>query len=228
MRRRTWQWSGRLARIRSPPPLTAGVGQTTGVCHRSDVVRRTPSRLLALVAVLLLAAPLATTAQPATQVARIGCLWSGSASAFSSRLQALREGLRDLGYRENQTVALECRFADGEFNRLPALAVEVVNLKPDVIVSAAPTRGRYRDQQIWRRGQDADSGRRAFYTARTVCRRRARDRHPTDQRGAVNTNRMTDNPPGGDWSVRRPGSSAAKVRDGGRAPSCPFEASPGG
>src|SRR6266852_3207798 len=62
---------------------------------------------------------------------------------------------------------------------------------------AAPTRGRYRDQQIWRRGQDADSGRRAFYTARTVCRRRARDRHPTDQRGAVNTNRMTDNPPGG-------------------------------
>ncbi len=86
--------------------------------------------------VVLLAAPLTTSAQPAAKVARIGCLWSGSAAAFSSRLQALREGLRELGYRERQTVALECRFADGELNRLPALAVEVVNLKPDVIVTA--------------------------------------------------------------------------------------------
>ena len=85
----------------------------------------------------ILATPLASEAQPSGEkVARIGCLWSGSASAFSSRLQAFREGLRELGYRERQTVALECRFADGDFNRLPALAVEVVNLKPDVIVTA--------------------------------------------------------------------------------------------
>jgi putative ABC transport system substrate-binding protein len=86
--------------------------------------------------VVALSAPMAIEAQKAGKVPRIGCLWSGSASAFSSRLQALREGLRELGYRESQTVALECRFADGKFNRLPALAVEVVNLKPDVIVTA--------------------------------------------------------------------------------------------
>jgi ABC-type uncharacterized transport system substrate-binding protein len=63
-------------------------------------------------------------------------LWSGSASSFSSRLHAFREGLRKLGYREGQTVALECRFADGKFDRLPDVAAEVVNLKPDVIVTA--------------------------------------------------------------------------------------------
>jgi putative ABC transport system substrate-binding protein len=87
-------------------------------------------------AVLVLDAPPATTAQPATKFARIGCLWSGSAAAFSSRLQAFREGLHELGYREGQTVAVECRFADGQFNRLPALALEVVRLRPDVIVTA--------------------------------------------------------------------------------------------
>ena len=117
-------------------PLSVALGRRRTSCHQSDVVRRTPIRLLALAAVLLLAAPLATIAQPATKFARIGCLWSGSASAFSSRLQALREGLAELGYREKQTVALECRFADGAFHRLPALAVEIVNLKPDVIVTA--------------------------------------------------------------------------------------------
>jgi putative tryptophan/tyrosine transport system substrate-binding protein len=92
--------------------------------------------LAVVLAVTLVLAPLAAEAQSAAKVARIGCLWSGSASAFSSRLQALQEGLRELGYRDRQAVALECRFADGKFNRLPALAVEVVNLKPDVIVTA--------------------------------------------------------------------------------------------
>jgi putative tryptophan/tyrosine transport system substrate-binding protein len=74
----------------------------------------------------ILVGPLGVEAQPPTKVARIGCLWSGSASAFSSRLQAFREGLRELGYREGQTVALECRFADGRVDRLPALAARGV------------------------------------------------------------------------------------------------------
>jgi putative tryptophan/tyrosine transport system substrate-binding protein len=92
--------------------------------------------LAVVLTVGIFAAPLGANAQPPTKVARIGCLWSGSASAFSSRLQTFRESLRELGYREGQTVALECRFADGKFDRLPALAAEVVNLKPDVIVTA--------------------------------------------------------------------------------------------
>jgi len=91
--------------------------------------------LAVVLTVSLILAPVAE-AQPPTKVARIGCLWSGSASAFSSRLQAFREGLRELGYREEQTVALECRFAEGKFDRLPALAAQVVSLKPDVIVTA--------------------------------------------------------------------------------------------
>ena len=88
----------------------------------------------ALVAVIL--GPLAASAQLPTKVSRIGCLWAGSASAFSSRLHAFREGLRQLGYREGQTVALECRFAEGKFDRLPGLAAEVVDLKPNVILTA--------------------------------------------------------------------------------------------
>jgi putative ABC transport system substrate-binding protein len=52
------------------------------------------------------------------------------------RLHALREGLRGLGHVDEQTVALECRFADGRYERLPSLAAELVNRKVAVIVTA--------------------------------------------------------------------------------------------
>jgi ABC-type uncharacterized transport system substrate-binding protein len=84
----------------------------------------------------LLVAPLTVDGQQPAKVSRIGCLWSGTAAASASRLHALREGLRGLGYVEEQTVALECRFADGRFERLPSLAAELVNRKVDIIVTA--------------------------------------------------------------------------------------------
>ena len=65
----------------------------------------------------LLAAPLAAFGQAKPR--RIGFLGSGSASAVSKPLQALREGLRELGYVEGRNIAIEYRWGDGKFERLP-------------------------------------------------------------------------------------------------------------
>ena len=82
----------------------------------------------------LLAAPLAAEAQPAAKVARIGFL-STSLAANPHLTDAFGQGLRDLGYVEGRTVVIEYRDAEGNLERLPALAAELVALKVDVIVS---------------------------------------------------------------------------------------------
>jgi putative ABC transport system substrate-binding protein len=71
-------------------------------------------------------------------VSRIGFLSPRSASD-AGRLAAFRQGLRELGYVEGQNIAIESRWAEGEYDRLPGLAAELVRLKVDVIVTyAAP------------------------------------------------------------------------------------------
>jgi len=89
----------------------------------------------------LLAAPIAAEAQQAAKVYRIAFLGSGSASAHDFRMEALRGGLRDLGYLEGKNIATEYRWAEGRFARLPDLAAELVRLKVDIIVTGgtAPT-----------------------------------------------------------------------------------------
>ena len=84
-----------------------------------------------------IAAPLASFAQqrPA-KVPRIGFLAATSASASASWVEALRAGLRDLGYVEGKNIAIEYRWADGKYERLPGLAAELVQLNVDVIVAA--------------------------------------------------------------------------------------------
>ncbi len=85
---------------------------------------------------VLLAAPLAAEAQ-AGKVARVGFLASQSVTAES--LEALRKGLRELGWTEGQNLPLEVRSPEGDPGRLPALAAELVRLPVDVLVaSAAP------------------------------------------------------------------------------------------
>ena len=54
------------------------------------------------------------------------------------RTQALRQGLRELGYAEHKTVTIEFRFAEGKLDHVAALAAELVHLKPDVIVTSGP------------------------------------------------------------------------------------------
>jgi putative tryptophan/tyrosine transport system substrate-binding protein len=79
----------------------------------------------------MLAAPLAAQAQPARKIPRIGVL--SPASPPHPSIDAFRQGLRDLGYVEGQTVLLEYRYAAWQLDRLPALAAELVQLTPDVI-----------------------------------------------------------------------------------------------
>ena len=96
----------------------------------------TRRRIVLALGVGALAAPLASVAQrqPA-KVARIAFLAADSASASASRVEALRAGLRDLGYVEGKNIVIEYRWAEAKYERLPALAAELVQLKVDVIVA---------------------------------------------------------------------------------------------
>jgi putative ABC transport system substrate-binding protein len=94
------------------------------------------------VSLSILAVPLAVGAQPPAKIPRIGVLAAGIPTTYISRYEAFRQGLRDLGYVEGQTIAIEYRYAEGNFERLPDLAAELVGLKVDLIVaSSAPETG---------------------------------------------------------------------------------------
>src|SRR5712691_812921 len=83
----------------------------------------------------LLAMPLATDAQQATTVHRIGRLLSGSSASDRHLVEAFQQGLRDLGYVEGQNLVIEWRWAEGSQERLPDLAAELVRLQVEVIVA---------------------------------------------------------------------------------------------
>jgi putative ABC transport system substrate-binding protein len=87
--------------------------------------------------VSLLVAPLAAQAQHVGKVWRLGFLGATSLSGYSGQVAAFREGLRDLGYIEGKNLAVDFRWAEGQYARLPELAVELVRLKPDVLVTHA-------------------------------------------------------------------------------------------
>ena len=92
--------------------------------------------VLALVAGAL-AAPLASIAQQPTKIPRIGFLHPAPPGGVPGlRLEAFRDALHELGYVEGKNVQLEVRWGNGEFDRLPALAAELVQLKVDIIVAA--------------------------------------------------------------------------------------------
>jgi putative ABC transport system substrate-binding protein len=75
------------------------------------------------------------TAQQPTKVPRIGFLLATSPSAISARVEAFRQGLRELGYVEGKNIVIEWRYAEGKLDRLLALAAELVRLKVDIIVT---------------------------------------------------------------------------------------------
>src|SRR5262249_54260823 len=85
---------------------------------------------------VILAAPLAAEAQTRPRLWRIGYLGDGSpASRASINLDPFREGLRELGYIEGQTVVIEVRWSNGKNERLASLAADLVREKVDVIVT---------------------------------------------------------------------------------------------
>src|SRR4051794_14906510 len=80
--------------------------------------------------------PLAVRAQqPAGRVYRMGYLVTASQEQMIHLTKAFEEGLRSLGYRIGENVVIEYRYANGEMERLPALAADLVRLGVDVIVT---------------------------------------------------------------------------------------------
>jgi putative ABC transport system substrate-binding protein len=77
--------------------------------------------------------------QQPKKVARIGYLSVLSPSSDSARIEAFRQGLRELGYAEGQSFAIESRYAEGKLDQLRDLAGELVGLKVDVIVVGGST-----------------------------------------------------------------------------------------
>jgi ABC-type uncharacterized transport system substrate-binding protein len=90
---------------------------------------------IALCAMLFALCPSAQ-AQQQTKIPKIGYLEGGPLSAHTARMEAFRQGLRELGYEEGKKIVIEWRFADNKVDRLSALAGELVRLKVDIIVSA--------------------------------------------------------------------------------------------
>jgi putative ABC transport system substrate-binding protein len=74
-------------------------------------------------------------AQQQKKVPRIGFLGAASATSQASRLDAFRQGLRELGYVEGKNIIVEYRHAEGKFERLPELSAELMRLKVDIIVT---------------------------------------------------------------------------------------------
>jgi putative tryptophan/tyrosine transport system substrate-binding protein len=79
--------------------------------------------------------PMAATAQQLRKTPRIGVLLAGTPASFSTRAKAFLEGLRDHGYVEGRTIAIEWRWAQDKAERLPELAAELVGLNVDALVT---------------------------------------------------------------------------------------------
>ena len=84
--------------------------------------------------VLLFAHSYPATAQQPKKVHRIGYLVAGDPTSESTRSEAIRLALRELGYIEGQNIAIEYRYAEGKRDRQPELAAELVRLKVDIIL----------------------------------------------------------------------------------------------
>src|SRR2546427_8946597 len=95
----------------------------------------------------IIADPLATAAQQAGKVHRIGFL--SAAGPSGGQVEGLRHGLREQGYVENQTLLIEWKFTEGRRDRLPGLAAEFVRSKVEVM---HPGRHRVAEESYLLRG----------------------------------------------------------------------------
>jgi putative ABC transport system substrate-binding protein len=91
--------------------------------------------LAVMLAVGLALAPGAAGAQPQAKVHRLGFLGGASPAGYAHLVEALRQGLGELGYVEGKNLAVEYRWAEGKYDRLPDLAAELVRLKVDLIIT---------------------------------------------------------------------------------------------
>jgi len=96
----------------------------------------TKKTILIALSTLLFALCFSAQAQQPKKVPRIGYLSSADAASESTRTEAIRRALRELGYTEGQNIAIEYRYAEGKVDRFPELAGELVRLNVDIIVVA--------------------------------------------------------------------------------------------
>ncbi len=92
---------------------------------------------MVIVTLAFLAGPFPGRAQPPSTVSRIGFLGTDTPGGSANRLEAFRQGLRELGYVEGRNITIEYRWATGRVERFPGLALELVGLKVDVIVATS-------------------------------------------------------------------------------------------
>lgn len=92
-------------------------------------------KLVRLIMPLLLACVHLAEAQQPKKIPRIGFLIASYPSSASPRVEAFRQGLRELGYIEGKDILIEYRYAQGKPDRLTALAAELVNFKIDIIIT---------------------------------------------------------------------------------------------
>jgi len=106
-------------------------------CHA--VVKTIPDLrfLFSCLCALLFAVCFAAEAQQNEKVPRVGFLVDGSPSTHFTRIEAFRQGLRELGYVEGKNIKIEYRYAEGRSERLSELAKQLVGLKVDVIVGSS-------------------------------------------------------------------------------------------
>src|SRR6266481_5745452 len=87
---------------------------------------------------LLYALCLPVQAQQPTKIPRIAFLGGATAPALSKRLESFRQGLRELGYFEGKNIVIDYRYGEGNQERLPGFASELVSSKIDVIITGGP------------------------------------------------------------------------------------------
>ena len=126
----------------------------------------------------MLALPLAAHAQQPKKIPRIGFLIATSPLVIAARIDAFKQGLRELGYVEGKSIEIDFRWADGKLDRLPALAAELVHLNVAVIVTAGPADTRAaKEATRMTITRTTSSARSASSTRWSVRRRRPRHRH---------------------------------------------------
>src|SRR5438270_3984105 len=116
MVRRHQRRSGPLCRFRAP-------SQPQELPMRLKTIR-----LVVMLALVILTAPLIAEAQQAKNVPRIGLLITNSRASESTSIEAFHRGLHELGYVEGQNISMEYRYADGNLEQLPQFAAELVRL----------------------------------------------------------------------------------------------------